>query len=176
MAEGRGQATRTLAAKLNRLFQTVHPAGRGEYSNEEVAAAIRHSGGPTISAAYLWLLRKGTRDNPTKKHLEALADFFGVPPAYFFDDAAAEQIDAELDLLLALRDTPIRHIAMRAAGLSNESLTTIAEVIERVRQLEGLPEHSSGNTSPPARPPRSRPHPQPPAHDRPAPGPSASAL
>ncbi len=163
MADGEGQPARTLAAKLNRLFQTVHPAGRGEYSNEEVATAIRQAGGPTISAAYLWLLRKGARDNPTKKHLEALADFFGVPPAYFFDDATAERIDAELNLLLALRETPIRHIALRAAGLSAESLATIAEVVERVRRLEGLPDDPSGTTSTPARP--SRPRRQPPASD-----------
>lgn len=149
MADGEASPARTLAAKLNRLFRTVHPAGRGEYSNEEVAEAIRLRGGPTISTAYLWLLRKGSRDNPTRKHLAALADFFGVPPAYFFDDAAAERIDAELDLLLALRDTPIRHIALRAAGLSAESLATIAEVIERVRQLEGLPDDTPSDPMPP---------------------------
>lgn len=34
----------TLAEKLNRLFGTVHPPGRGEYSYEEVAAAIRERG------------------------------------------------------------------------------------------------------------------------------------
>jgi transcriptional regulator with XRE-family HTH domain len=130
---------RSLADKLNRLFRRVHPPGRGEYSNEEVAEEIRKRGGPTVSAAYLWLLRKGTRDNPTKKHLAALAEFFGVPPAYFFDDEAAERVDAELDMLLALRDAPIRRIALRAAGLSSESLSTIADVVERVRQLEGLP-------------------------------------
>ncbi|WP_206442210.1 hypothetical protein [Streptomyces boncukensis] len=36
--------------------------------------------------------------------LKALPGFFGVPPAYFFDDAAAERIDAELALPSALRD------------------------------------------------------------------------
>jgi hypothetical protein len=42
---------------------------------------------PTDPATYLRQLRKGLRDNPTKRHLEALADFFGVAPIYFFDDA-----------------------------------------------------------------------------------------
>ncbi|MGD9891552.1 MAG: XRE family transcriptional regulator, partial [Dehalococcoidia bacterium] len=93
-----------------------------------------------ISATYLWQLRKGLRDNPTKKHLEALADFFGVSPAYFFNEEAAARIDAELELLAALRDASVRQIALRASGLSPQSLSTIAEMIERVRQLERLPD------------------------------------
>ena len=131
---------RTLAEKLDRLFRTVHPRGRGESTFEEVAEAIRARGGPTISATYLWQLRKGLRDNPTKKHLEALADFFGVPPSYFFDDEAAARIDAELDLLASLRDMSVRQIALRAFGLSPESLATIAGMVERVRELERLPD------------------------------------
>jgi transcriptional regulator with XRE-family HTH domain len=131
-------ADTTLATKVNRLFTTVTPRGGGEYTFEEVAEAIRAKGGPTISATYLWQLRKGLRDNPTKRHLEALAGFFGVPPAYFFDSAEAERIDAELALLAALRDGPVRQIAMRANGLSTRSLEAIADMVDRVRELEGL--------------------------------------
>ncbi|MEU6715803.1 helix-turn-helix domain-containing protein [Nonomuraea sp. NPDC046802] len=147
MPEGDG-GERTLAAKLNHLFRTVHPRAGGEYSFEEVAETIRSRGGPTISATYVWQLRKGIRDNPTKRHLEALAAFFGVPPAYFFDDEITERIDAELALLSALRDTPIRQIALRASGLSTKSLETITGMIERVRELEGLPD--SDDSGPPA--------------------------
>ncbi len=140
MIEAEAPRTRTMAEKIDRLFRTVHPRDRGEYSFEEVAAAIRGRGGPTVSATYLWQLRKGLRDNPTKKHLEALADFFGVSPAYFFDDEAAARIDAELGLLAALRDASVRQIALRAFGLSPQSLNTIADMVERVRELEGLPD------------------------------------
>jgi len=136
----------SLAAKVDHLFRTVRPRDGGEYSFEEVAEAIRAKGGPTISATYLWQLRKGLRDNPTKRHLEALAGFFGVPPAYFFDDAETERINAELDLLTALRDAPIRQIALRANGLSAKSLQTIAEMIDRVRELEGLPQPTTPDT------------------------------
>jgi transcriptional regulator with XRE-family HTH domain len=129
----------TLAAKLDRLFRTIHPPNKAEYSFEDVASTIRDGGGPTISATYIWQLRKGLRDNPTKRHLEALAGFFDVSPAYFIDDEVAERIDAELDLLVALRDAPVKQIALRAVGLSHESLSTIIDMIERVRQLEGLP-------------------------------------
>jgi transcriptional regulator with XRE-family HTH domain len=83
-----GRAPSTLAEKIDHLFTVVHPA-QGEYTHEQVATAIEEAGGPTISATYLWQLRKGLRDNPTKRHLEALSSFFGVPPSYFFDEDVA---------------------------------------------------------------------------------------
>lgn len=138
MAEEQAGSPRSLAAKLDRLFKTVHPADRGEYSYEEVANALKERGGSTVSATYLWQLRKGLRDNPTKRHLEALADFFGVTPAYFFDEEAAERIDAELELLAALRDASVRGVALRAAGLSPDTLQAIRGIIEQARRLEGL--------------------------------------
>jgi transcriptional regulator with XRE-family HTH domain len=136
-------APRTLSEKLGHLFESIHPAGRGPYSNEEVAAAIRDQGGPTISATYIWLLRKGQRDNPTLKHVEALAGFFGVPPAYFFDDETTTKVDAELELLNVLKDLGVQKVAMRVAGLSPRSLDSISEMIDRVRELEGLPQHGT---------------------------------
>jgi hypothetical protein len=63
-----------------------------------------------------------------------------VPVNYFFNDEVATRVNAELDLLVALRDGHIRQIALRAAGLSTESLRAIAEMVEHVRRLEGLPE------------------------------------
>ena len=138
MAEGSRAARKSLAEKIDHLFRTVHPS-KGEYTHQQVADAIEEAGGPTISATYLWQLRNGKRDNPTMRHLEALSSFFGVPPAYFFDDEVTERIDAELELLAALRDASVRHVALRAAGLSEESIGTIVDMIEHVRKLEGLP-------------------------------------
>jgi transcriptional regulator with XRE-family HTH domain len=129
----------TLAEKLDRLFQTVRRGGRAEYSYEEVAAAIR-ADGVMISHTYVWQLRKGLRDNPTKRHLEALAQFFGVSPAYFLDDEAARTIDAQLEMLGALRDGGVRSVALRAVGLSESSLKAIQAMIEQARRIEGLPD------------------------------------
>jgi transcriptional regulator with XRE-family HTH domain len=145
MADAQRPAPRTLAQKLDHLFATVHPA-KGEYTHEEVATGIRERGGPTISATYVWQLRKGLRDNPTKHHIEALAGFFGVPASYFLDDDTAAEIDAQLELLAAIRDAKVAELALRAQGLSSASLATIADMIERVRQLEGLPNGSDDDT------------------------------
>ena len=137
MAEG-APVRRSLAQKLDHLFATVHPA-KGEYTHQQVAEAIEAAGGPTISATYLWQLRNGKRDNPTMRHLEALSTFFGVPPTYFFDDDSAARIDSQLELLASLRDASVRQLALRASGLSEDSLGALADMVDRVRILEGLP-------------------------------------
>jgi transcriptional regulator with XRE-family HTH domain len=130
---------RTLAQKLTHLFETVH-GPRGPYSLGEVVKAIADSGGPTISKSHLAQLKNGERDNPTLRTLQAIADFFGVPVAYFSDDAVAEQIDAQLRLLASLRDTGVRNIAARLAGLSPGSIDLVGDMVDRLRELEGLPD------------------------------------
>jgi transcriptional regulator with XRE-family HTH domain len=127
----------SLADRLDRLFRTMHPTGRAEYTYDEVASAIRESG-TMISHTYVWQLRKGLRDNPTMRHLEGLARFFGVPTSYFLDEDTAE-IDAQLQLLAALREAPVRTIALRAADLSPAGLAAIQAMVEHARSLEGLP-------------------------------------
>lgn len=149
MTVGETPRGRTLAEKLDYLFRTIRRRGEGEYTFDEVAQALRRQGGPTISATYIWQLRKGLRDNPTKRHIEALAEFFGVSPAYFFDDEAAERVREELGLLATLRDSEVRELAMRAFGLSTESLSAIRGMIERVRKLEGLNQQPVGEQTVP---------------------------
>jgi transcriptional regulator with XRE-family HTH domain len=146
------RGARTLAEKLDHLFATVRPGGRAEeYTYREVAAELEARGGPKISATYLWQLRKGIRDNPTRLHLVAIADFFGVSAAYFLDDAVTEQVDADLDLLVASRDPSVRLIALRSAGLSPGGRRAITEMIEHVRAVEGLssePDRAAGDDPP----------------------------
>jgi transcriptional regulator with XRE-family HTH domain len=153
-----GESGRTLAEKLERLFRTARPEGRDgqegreEYSLEEAAQAIRRRGGPTISASYLWLLRTGRKTNPTKRHLEALAAFFGVPPAYFFDDPLSARVDVDLDLLGALRTESVRRIAIAAAGLSPGGRRSVEMLIEHIREIEQGDERRQRRR--PSRPPR----------------------
>ena len=126
----------TLAEKIDRLFRVVRRPSREQFSHEEVARACREATGETFSATYLWQLRTGRRDNPTKRHLEALAQFFRVPVAYFFDDDQGAAITAELELLGALRDAGVRNMALRAVNLSPEGIDTISEMIEVLARRE----------------------------------------
>jgi transcriptional regulator with XRE-family HTH domain len=138
-------AVPSLAERLDRLFRTVRPQDRPgrEYSPAEVATAISAnatSEDGKISDTYIRYLRTGQRTNPTKRHLEALAAFFGVPASYFLDDAAAQSIHSQLALLAAMRDERVQVVALRAAGLSERSLGAITEMINQARVLEGLPD------------------------------------
>ncbi len=126
-----------LATRLNHLFTTVpRPDGGGLWTNHDAAAAMSASGVPT-SAAYLSQLRTGRRDNLSARHLDAVARLFAVPMEYFFDTEVATKIDADLQLLTAVRDAGVQSIALRAQGLSPESLSGVAELIEHIRRLEG---------------------------------------
>lgn len=126
----------TLHARIDHLLATVHPHGRGPYTYEEVAEGIRAQGGPSISAQYLNQLHRGRRDNPTKQHLEALARFFGVPVAYFFDDVQARHVDEEIALLKVLRDHEVRDLALRAMELGPEARRSVAAIVEELGRFE----------------------------------------
>lgn len=136
MAEGS-----TLASRIDHLLSTVHPKNRGPYTYEEVAEGIRAQGGPTISAQYLNQLHRGRRDNPTKQHLEALAKFFGVPVAYFFDDTQTALIDEEIALLSVIRDQEVKDLALRTLELSPEARRSVAAIIEELGRFEGRTNH-----------------------------------
>ncbi|WP_410601291.1 XRE family transcriptional regulator [Amycolatopsis sp. lyj-90] len=126
----------TLTDRIDRLFQVVRRPNGEQYSHEEVARACRESTGESFSAAYLWQLRTGRRDNPTKRHLEALAGFFQVPPAYFFDDEQGRALAEEVELLGALRNVAVRNLALRAVTLSEEGLGTVADIVEAIKLRE----------------------------------------
>ena len=141
MKEPESSEPKTLAAKLDYLFRVVHPKGRGEYTYREVAQAINDAdSSTTISASYVWQLRRGEKDNPTIRHIEAMARFFGVPPSYFLDEQAAADITAQLELLASMRDNDVREIALRASDLSPAALKMIKNLIEDTRRIEGLPD------------------------------------
>ncbi|WP_037957903.1 helix-turn-helix domain-containing protein [Streptomyces sp. PRh5] len=133
--------------RLNRLFEVVHPPDRGPYSNQEVAKLLRERGIGTLSHVYLWQLRTGRRDNPTKRHLEALAEFFGVPVAYFFDGETAVKVESELEFVRQLRNSGVQRVASRVAGLSPKMMEQILASIEHIREQEGLHQDTTGEST-----------------------------
>lgn len=148
MTDRRSAKGSTLAEKLDRLFKSGHPSGGGEYTYEEVADGIKRLGLTPISPSYLWELRTGKKDNPRMQHLESIAAFFGVTPADFYNEEAFDRIEARLELFAALRDAGVEQLALNAADLSPETLRTITQLVERARQLEGLPADAAHNEGP----------------------------
>ncbi|AKC37354.1 Nucleoid-associated protein EspR [Mycobacteroides salmoniphilum] len=127
----------TFTARLNRLFDTVYPPGRGPHTSAEVIAALR-SEGITMSAPYLSQLRSGNRTNPSSATMKALANFFRIKPAYFTDDEYYEKLDQELTWLANMRDEGVRRIAARTVGLSVEAQDRITQAVDEYRRQEGL--------------------------------------
>ena len=135
----KGAATGDLGARLNKLFEVMHRPSAPPLTNAAAAAAITEKTGVSISPPYLWQLRNGVKDNPTVSHLRAIAEFFGVPASYLIDRDPDPQIDAQLNLLQALRDSGVRDLAMRASGLTPQALNSVALILDRVREIERLP-------------------------------------
>lgn len=127
----------TFAARLNRLFDTVYPPGRGPHTSAEVIAALKAEG-VTMSAPYLSQLRSGNRTNPSTATLAALANFFRIKSAYFTDDEYYEKLDRELSWLAMMRDDGVRRLALRASELSPEAQDEVMERVNELRRTEHL--------------------------------------
>lgn len=144
--EGRAEGSKrpSLADKINQAFATLHPADRGPYSNREVAAwFVQHGepGEPTISVNYLAMLRSGERDNPTVRHLRALARFFQVPAEYFLEDSEdSAAVHEDLRMVAAMRDADVREIAARAMELDPTMRQWLRDTVA------GLPNASGGRS------------------------------
>jgi transcriptional regulator with XRE-family HTH domain len=132
MNEGKKAAPPTLAGKLNLLLEVMHPATRGPYTYKEIALGVAERGA-NLSRARWSYLRAGS-DTPDRHLLKALAQFFGVDPAYLLDDdvAMVEQVEAQLNYLRTMRDNEIKNSAARAISeLSPDALNEMAEIIQR---------------------------------------------
>ncbi|WP_406693306.1 helix-turn-helix transcriptional regulator (plasmid) [Saccharopolyspora sp. ID03-671] len=129
---------RSFAAKLAHLRERIHPPDRGPYSAREIAAGIEGDPG-AMTAAFVSQLLRGQQPYPRMHHVEALAKFFGVPPAYFFDDEQAKSIDEQIDDIVTWRDTEARQIAQRVSELSPRDRATVTNLIESLQSYEDQP-------------------------------------
>ena len=142
-----------LADRLNHLFSTVpRPDRRGYWTNEQAAAALAQQG-TSMSDGYISQLRNGKKNNPSARNLAAIAELFGVPMEYFVNSETAAKIDADLRLLSAVRDVGVQGVALRASGLSAESLASLEGIIDQVRKLERLPEQGGTTGEAEGKPP-----------------------
>ena len=108
-------------------------AGRGPFSNNEVAALIKDAAGQEVSYTTIWKLRNGQAQNPQKRLIEALARTFGVPPAFFFDDYGEQAglLQEQVELLALVRDANISSAQLRAIlALSPAARQAITDLVE----------------------------------------------
>jgi transcriptional regulator with XRE-family HTH domain len=124
----------TVSEKIDHLFHTVRrPDGREfTYDDVEQGTAGR------VSRSYVWKLRHGRNRNPSLDVIEALGEFFRVPPTYFFGDGSADAGAGREAAQVAalLRDPAARKVSERARGLSPQSVAAISDMVEHLRKIE----------------------------------------
>ncbi len=100
------------AQRLNRLFeQTTRPDGKRwtlQYVADECTAR-----GQAVTKQYVLHLKSGVRSEPRLNLVEALADVFRVPVAYFTADFAGRMTSDLLPLLVAMSDPRVRELLTR---------------------------------------------------------------
>ncbi|WP_269857194.1 hypothetical protein [Streptomyces sp. RPT161] len=139
--------------RLNELIAALYPDERKRPGYARLAAEIRQTTGGAISGTYLWELATGKKRNVTLEQLDVLAEFFGVPPEYFLNEEVAARVNSQLKLATALRDARVRNLALRADGLSMESLDALLAMVNEARKLQRLAPiedtgNDAGNTAP----------------------------
>lgn len=133
MTETRGDGEeRTFAERLAHLIATVHPPDRKPYSYREIAQGVLDRTGVSMSATHVQQLAVGARRDPKRSHIQALAQFFGVPVTYFFDDAVAGAVDRQVEDVVAWRDTEARKLAQRAMELSPRDRATVSALLDQL--------------------------------------------
>lgn len=134
----RDAAESRLSEKISHLIDTLYPDRRSRPGYARLAEQIREQTGKPMSGTYLWELASGRKRNLTQETLVTLAEFFGVPADYFLDDAVASRVDTQLDLAVALRNQKVRSIALRAEGLSDDTLDALLAMVTEARRIERL--------------------------------------
>lgn len=137
-AQGGQHPDSRLAAKINHLLEVSYPGEGARPGFARLAAEIRERTSASMSATYLWELATGRKRNLTQETLSTLATFFGVPAEYFFDENTAARVDAQMELAMALRNEKVRSIALRAEGLSDDTLNSILTMLSEARKIERL--------------------------------------
>ncbi|GAA2421672.1 helix-turn-helix domain-containing protein [Streptomyces pulveraceus] len=129
---------RAFGRRLNELIATLYPDERKRPGYARLAREIRETTGGAISGTYLWELATGKKRNVTLEQLDVLAEYFGVPPEYFLSEDVAERVNSQLRLAIALRDSRVRNLALRAEGLSPAALDAVLTIVEEARKVQNL--------------------------------------
>lgn len=116
------RVSNTFSQKLDKLFKTITKANGEEFTPEEVEVATEKA----ITSSYIYRLRTGKSSNPTIDKVQALAEFFGIDPSYFFAD---EETEPATD--------PERLVASVALRARNMDLKTLEDMLAIIRTLRG---------------------------------------
>lgn len=126
----------TFAERLRTLVDTVHPPGRGRFTQAEISEGVRELGGD-LSQQYLSQLLRGVHE-PSDRIVRHLAAFFGVSIDYFADNAEYKRTNDYIALLRRVGDSEVLAVSARAVDLPAEALERISAAVEEERHRAGL--------------------------------------
>lgn len=97
------------------------------------AADVARATGITTTTLSAW---KNGRYEPKNDKIQKIADFFGVPITYFFDDTPAYYFNEETaELAQEIHDNPaLRNLFQASRGLNEDALRTLAQTIEALKK------------------------------------------
>ncbi len=127
------------AYRLEELFRTV-PGPNGRAYSAKAIAQRSTERGFRLGESYLSQLRSGKAKSPSFRTVEGIAAAFGVDVHYFLEDGAAQRTRDEIDKLRMQANADVQLAAFRLAGLSNDKVTVVNELIKVLRQQQGLPQ------------------------------------
>lgn len=138
-----------LPERLDVLFRNVPRSSDTTelHTSITIADALQQQG-ITVTPNHIRALRTGRRRNPSFRLLAGLAEIFHVPLDYFVDDSTAAEVQESLHALVAMRDSGVQQIMMRAHGVSPDSLDTVLALLDQIRRIEGLDTTDDAATTP----------------------------
>ncbi|MGL4744123.1 MAG: hypothetical protein ACRCXL_07000 [Dermatophilaceae bacterium] len=116
-----------LSSRLEHLFATVpNPQG----TRYTVEAVVRELGqrGITVTATHLQNMKAGRARNPSARLVGGLAEVFGVPVGYFYDEDEERRVNEQLAALTSLRQAQVSGLVLRG-GLDATTLLEIAAMV-----------------------------------------------
>src|SRR5215211_2263201 len=124
----RGEESRSLAGRLEHLFEVVRNPKTGEpYTNAVVARMTLGD----LSEEEVVRIRTGAVSDPPVSQVLALASVFGVEPSYFLDPGQPSLLDEEL--VQALRDEDVRDITRESSRLPDGERRLVLGIVRQFR-------------------------------------------
>lgn len=131
--EARDAWRQTLSERLNLLLDVMVASGGEPYEFEDIRRGLEEQG-VTLSRSRWLYMRDGTGATVTDERLlTALANFFGVNPAYLndFETEIPERVEKQLKALKTLREKRVKKYAARSLkGVSPEKFQAIARILD----------------------------------------------
>ncbi|MFE3754482.1 helix-turn-helix domain-containing protein [Nocardia tengchongensis] len=123
---------------MNALFDQWARQHQKRLTNHRLVTELDRRGF-SVSEPYVSQLRRGRRSHPSFALTKALADFFGVDPDYFGDDATHRDATNNNAVIADIHDATLRQLLSTATELSAESLDHSSMLAVQLRRVENLP-------------------------------------